>query len=553
VSAADTVWEAVNTGLAGRRVVLLTGGTGDWILHEGTALRLPEYLAVRAAELGLVAVHYRRGCPPEELVPPGRTPTPNLRLTRETDPAKVLPSLLDLVTSPQLDVMVLCGGVENLLPDAESPVSDPADLDLLDMFQRLPISTEYSFGRSVLVLSEHTAAVHHRLRQSPGVHLCDVPLPDADERRQFLVVTGLCEPARTDEVAAASAGLALDEVRSLGENALARDHGLDAALIGDRKADLLRSVCPNLELLDSPFDLGSMAGMRVFKDHVVRAAARDRLPSMILLVGPPGTGKTTVARALGSTLGRPVLRFIVMNSPYIGENERLQREAQRRIDTMGDVVVWFDEIDQQFTKRDGSLHGDSGTSARVTGGFLEWSGDPSRRNVTIVGATNRPDRLDNAMSSRARLIVPLLHATPRELLELVPAVAAQARLALDPSIDLSTIVRRPELRACSGRHVHGLLERASDMAWDDGRTFIDQRSLERAVASRPAGRNEQDRYWSLLALAYTSDDALLPWSGLERVTEDDVPFLVRDVVDESGALDRERVDAEVAAYARRFG
>jgi hypothetical protein len=550
--AAASLADALTTASVGRRLLYLGGATGDWFLIGSTALRLPEYLAEVANQLGLGMILYERGRPPEELLPHGRAPIAGLRLPRESDPANVVPELLRLAEDEQHALLVCIEGIENLLPDAESPISNPEDLDLLERFQRLPMSTAYSFGKSVVVLVERAAPVHHRLRQSPGVYEFAIPLPNLAERRSFMELSQAVPSDDIERTAEVTAGLTLDESRFLAVTSASEADGVVPTIMR-RKAEMLRTACPNLELMQTPVGLSHLAGMDALKERIRIAMERDRVPPMIIFVGPPGTGKTFGAKALAHELGRPMAQLHMMNSPYVGENERVFRVARLRITSMGHVIVWIDEIDQQLVSRDSGPQGDSGTSNRLMASLLEWTGDPASQDIILVGATNRPDRMDNALNDRTRMFVPFLHATPRQLLELIPEIARQAGLTLDPGIDLSGLVSHHALRAVSGRQVHDIIERAGEEAWSSGRNAITNVDLGRALDGSTTMPGDRDRYWTLLALQYTSDDRLFPWAGLEVVQPQDVPFLARDFVGDTGELDRDRLEQEVEQYRRRYG
>lgn len=549
--AAESLAQAVGMAARGHRLLYLSGATGDWFLTQTTALRLPEYLAQVAADLDLGMVHYQRGRPPEELLPHGRAAIAGLRLPRESDPAHVVPELLRLAEVEEHRLLVFFDGVENLLPDAESPVSNPEDLDLLDCFQRLPVSTAYSFGQSIVVLAERAAPVHHRLRQSPGVHEFSIPLPTVSERRAFLTLSQSVAVDEIERTAEATAGLSLDEARFLAVASADEDDVVHT--IRHKKAEMLRSACPNLELIETPVGLSHLAGMESLKERIRTVIEWDRIPPMIIFVGPPGTGKTFGAKALAHELGRPMAQLHMMNSPYVGENERIFRVARLRVTSMGQVIVWIDEIDQQLVSRDAGPQGDSGTSNRLMASLLEWTGDPASSDVVLVGATNRPDRMDNALNDRTRMFVPFLHATPRQLLELIPEIARQARLNLDGNLDLAELVMHPALRAVSGRQVHDIVERAGEEAFRSRRDAIDIADLTTALSDATTVPGDRDRYWTLLALQYTSDHRLFPWAGLHSVAPEHVPFLARDFVDESGQLDRDRLEQEIEQYRRRYG
>ncbi|KAG9083961.1 hypothetical protein FS749_005603 [Ceratobasidium sp. UAMH 11750] len=123
----------------------------------------------------------------------------------------------------------------------------------------------------------------------------------------------------------------------------------------------------------------------------------------VLLWGPPGCGKTLLAKAVAGESGA---NFISVKGPellnkYVGESERAVRQVFTRARASAPCVVFFDELDALVPRRDDSL---SESSARVVNTLLtELDGLTARGAVYVVGATNRPDMLDPAMCRPGRL------------------------------------------------------------------------------------------------------------------------------------------------------
>ena len=129
-------------------------------------------------------------------------------------------------------------------------------------------------------------------------------------------------------------------------------------------------------------------------------------PSGVLLYGPPGTGKTMLARAVAATTNA---NFLPVNGPelldkYVGESERAVRELFRRARANAPAVIFFDEMDALAPARAQGGDGSSGAPERVVSQLLtELDGMVPREGVTVIAATNRPDRLDKALLRPGRL------------------------------------------------------------------------------------------------------------------------------------------------------
>src|SRR5579884_1287016 len=122
-------------------------------------------------------------------------------------------------------------------------------------------------------------------------------------------------------------------------------------------------------------------------------------PKGILLYGPPGTGKTMIAKAVVTT---SEANFISIKGPeliskWVGESEKGVREVFRKARQAAPCVVFFDELDAIAPRRGGS-EGDSHVTERVISQMLtEMDGLEDLKGVVVIGATNRPDIIDEAL------------------------------------------------------------------------------------------------------------------------------------------------------------
>lgn len=129
------------------------------------------------------------------------------------------------------------------------------------------------------------------------------------------------------------------------------------------------------------------------------AQADVSAPKGILLYGPPGTGKTMIAKAVAAT---SEANFISIKGPeliskWVGESEKGVREVFRKARQAAPCVVFFDELDAIAPRRGGS-EGDSHVTERVISQMLtEMDGLEDLKGVVVIGATNRPDIIDEAL------------------------------------------------------------------------------------------------------------------------------------------------------------
>jgi transitional endoplasmic reticulum ATPase len=167
-------------------------------------------------------------------------------------------------------------------------------------------------------------------------------------------------------------------------------------------------------------------------------------PTGILLKGPPGTGKTTIARVLAN---EAKCRFFSItpadiNQMYVGESEKRVRDLFARARTHAPSIIFIDELDALLPERAGgiAIHSD-----KVVNQFLqEMDGMRPNNRVFIVGATNRPDMLDPALRRGGRLSreieIPLPNRDAR--IELLKLFTRGVKLA--PEVNLERLAESTE-------------------------------------------------------------------------------------------------------------
>ncbi|XP_072292409.1 nuclear valosin-containing protein-like isoform X2 [Eucyclogobius newberryi] len=199
-------------------------------------------------------------------------------------------------------------------------------------------------------------------------------------------------------------------------------------------------------------------------------------PSGVLLAGPPGCGKTLLAKAVANESG---LNFISVKGPellnmYVGESERAVRQVFQRGCNSAPCVIFFDEIDALCPRRSGH---ESGASVRVVNQLLtEMDGLETRRQVYIMAATNRPDIIDPAILRPGRLdktlYVGLPPAADRHAI-LLTITKGGTRPRLDQDVSLEDIAFDSRCDCFSGADLTALVREASVSAL---RTYLKAQS-----------------------------------------------------------------------------
>ena len=169
-------------------------------------------------------------------------------------------------------------------------------------------------------------------------------------------------------------------------------------------------------------------------------------PRGVLLYGPPGCGKTLLAKAVAT---ESEANFIAVKGPellskWVGESERAVREVFRKARQSAPTIIFFDEIDALAPRR-GIYVGDSGVSERVISQLLtEMDGLQSRGDVVVIAATNRPDLLDPALLRPGRFDR-LIYVPPPDFKARLSILKIHtAKMPLAPDVDLERLAKMTE-------------------------------------------------------------------------------------------------------------
>jgi SpoVK/Ycf46/Vps4 family AAA+-type ATPase len=139
-------------------------------------------------------------------------------------------------------------------------------------------------------------------------------------------------------------------------------------------------------------DLGGLGALKSFCLRSMRRQGHPdplRRPRGVLLLSPPGCGKSQFAKTLGNEVGRPTITLDVgsLYGSLVGETERNVRQALQTIDAMAPCVCFIDELEKGLSGAASSGQTDSGVSARMFGSLLTWMNDRTS-DVYLVGTCN---------------------------------------------------------------------------------------------------------------------------------------------------------------------
>ena len=216
------------------------------------------------------------------------------------------------------------------------------------------------------------------------------------------------------------------------------------------------------------------------------------MPKGVLLVGPPGTGKTMLAKAVAGEANVPFFsisgsEFVEM---FVGMGASKVRDLFRQAKEKAPCIVFIDEIDAIGKKRDGQYGGNDEREQTLNQLLTEMDGFEGNNGVIILAATNRPESLDPALTRPGRfdrrVPVELPDLQGREAILKVHA----KKIKVADDVDFHTIARMAS--GASGAELANIINEAALRAVRGGRTVVGQSDLEESIEVVIAGYQKKN-------------------------------------------------------------
>lgn len=217
-----------------------------------------------------------------------------------------------------------------------------------------------------------------------------------------------------------------------------------------------------------------------------------KMPKGILLVGPPGTGKTMMAKAVAGEANVPFFsisgsEFVEM---FVGMGAAKVRDLFKQAKEKSPCIIFIDEIDAIGKKRGGNFAGNDEREQTLNQLLTEMDGFEDNTGVIILAATNRPESLDPALTRPGRFD----RQVPVSLPDLQGRIAIlkvhAQKIKADPNINYGKVARMAS--GASGAELANIVNEAALRAVREGRTFATEKDMEASIEVVIAGYEKKN-------------------------------------------------------------
>lgn len=327
----------------------------------------------------------------------------------------------------------------------------------------------------VILMTRHLTDLHESIRGgASGVSTIAVAKPTMSDRKEWLenfsqgvldrvakkakpmqigsnLVTKveLAEGFDLQQFAVQSAGMSRRQMEDVIMKSWLTKQPIDFFLVKERKQRAIDDEYKGIvDFFEPEFGFEHIGGHEALKTYFVRKVIgplrkgdKRLCTSGMLMTGPPGTGKTQLARAVAK---EAKLNFMVghldkLFGSLVGETEKQTRKFLEAVESAAPCIVFLDELDSVLSSGRTS-QGDSGTSGRMFNAIMQWLSDDSRKGkVVVIAASNRPDLLDAALIRAGRFdaLIPALPPSKGDAkgrLKILAALCRKLTVKLSPEL-----------------------------------------------------------------------------------------------------------------------
>lgn len=444
------------------------------------------------------------------------------------------------------------------LPNEQKGMENLDERMLLAVYTELALSDSFRQSGNLVILFAKQGQFNRALTKSGAFRLINVPPPDEKQQHAFLSFLKshknfkvvFPEDLSLEELVKLSKGARLIDIEGV-----VKKHAREGTCISRKDINEIKCKSINemsqgqLEVIipDEKKNLDSIIGCDHVKRYIRHIALLSKsnsksMPAMILMLGPPGVGKTHTAEVIAKELGWLMISLKNMRDKFVGGSESRMEQSLELIKSYEKVVCWVDEVDQMLGQRsDGSA--DGGVDARLFGMLLAATGSSDiKGKVLFLFSTNRVDLIDSALCDRTGINLVFLQPSAQEKKLLIPHLAKQQDRKLGEDVDVESLSKHPKLKGVSVRNLIDIITHAgyyADMENGKSNSDISHSHLERSIVLFNKGDILDTEFITLLSLSFVRFLDQLPWIGPDgKMKEDyDFPAFLEDLVKEDGQID----------------
>lgn len=393
----------------------------------------------------------------------------------------------------------------------------------------------------VIFIAESTSGIHPMfLGNNSKISIINIELPDKSTRKDFiefwweghksLKEDTSFEGTNYEVIANLTAGLQLVSIEDI--FLLASNIGtINNKMIIDKKKDIIKKEFGEVvEIFDTEgLSLSKFAGQEdiknYFKETVIDAiknGSLDIVPKGVMLMGPPGTGKTYFSKCLAADSGINFVEFKLSKilGKYVGESEKAMEKALSVFRALAPVGVFMDEIDQSMSRGQGGSDGGSRVNANLFGMLLAEMSKPSNRGKIIwIAATNYPNNVDEALKRPGRFDkkIPFFAPTKEERAAVFKLHLSKSKMITGGSVDINKLAEMTD--GYTQAEIEAIVVKALELAKRARKQVITQDDLDRALSYMLSNQNEKIREMEDIALKECNDQEFIPVAYRARQKE----------------------------------
>lgn len=302
-------------------------------------------------------------------------------------------------------------------------------------------------------------------------------------------------------------------------------------MIMEKKKEVIQKEFGEIiELFDTNgYSLSRFAGQenikQYFKETVIDAIKNDDIdivPKGVMLMGPPGTGKTYFARCLAGDCGINFIEFKMSKilGKYVGESERAMEKALSVFRALAPVGVFMDEIDQSMSRSEGGSDGASSVNANLFGMLLSEMSKPENRGKIIwLAATNYPNKVDEALKRAGRFDkkIPFFAPSKSERVYVFSYHLKSKGMTIADDVDIDSLAEDTE--GYTQAEIEAIVVKALELSKRAKQRTITQDKLELALEYMLSNQNYKIKEMEDIALKECNDQEFIPKEYRERHKE----------------------------------